>query len=420
MTTAKRRARRIAADEAHSWARNLRLRNIQAKILLSMLTLYVDAEGACFVSIPALAEDCELSPQTVRRRLAWLQEIGAISRHDQWIDDQGNRNGNGRGKRTTDKIRLLYDVDPYLIEARAAGRAIAEDFDETTAEDGEISPTCQIGLNPEVSPALGLRQPYHLGKGLISEPEPEPEDPPKSPSGGLPDDRRTIEEGEPAGFASAFDGYVGHEVMRRDLALEEFRLLTQEDRGWCGHAVPLYMAKLRELKQRRPMNFHLWVRTRGFREFPAPGAAPAKPAAPQRRFVQGDELKGLAVATQIAERRELRTIRDQELGDGVWTQLAPQADLAAMARFASAERDAWEVVDLGTPQFAAWRDRLAVWTGAEPQAERIFLEPFDPTVHGVSAANPNFRLRKSKQGFRVPAPWPPRRDGTWQVAGESE
>ncbi|GIQ73209.1 helix-turn-helix domain-containing protein [Bradyrhizobium sp. RD5-C2] len=416
MTTAKRR-RRIAADEAHSWARNLRLRNIQAKILLSMLTLYVDAEGTCFVSIPSLAEDCELSPQTVRRRLAWLQEIGAISRHEQWIDEQGNRNGNGRGKRTTDKIRLLYDVDPYVIEARAAGRAAADDIDETVAGEDEISPTCQIGLNPEVSPAPGLRQPYHSGKGLISEPE--PEDPPKSPSGGFPDDHETIEEGEPAEFASAFDGYVGHEVMRRDLALEEFRLLTQEDRSWCGDAVPLYMAKLRELKQRRPMNFHLWVRTRGFREFPAPGATAAKPAPPQRRLVQGDELKGLTVAMRIAERRELRTIRDQDLGEGVWTHLAPQADLVAMAAFAGG-RDAWQVVDLGTPQFAAWRDRLAIWIGAEPQAERIFLEPFDPIVHGVSASNPNFRLRKSKQGFRVPSPWPPRRDGTWESAGESE
>ncbi|WP_338833267.1 helix-turn-helix domain-containing protein [Bradyrhizobium septentrionale] len=418
MTTAKRRARRIAADEAHSWARNLRLRNIQAKILLSMLTLYVDAEGTCFVSIPSLAEDCELSPQTVRRRLSWLQEIGAISRQDQWIDDQGNRNGNGRGKRTTDKIRLLYDVDPYLIEARAAGRAVAEDLDETIADEGEISPACQTGLNSEVSPAPGLRQPYHSGKGLISEPE--PEDPPKSPSGGFPDDHKTIEEGEPVEFAAAFESYVGHEVMRRDLALEEFRLLTQDERAWCAHAVPLYMAKLRELKQRRPMNFHLWVRTRGFREFPAPGAALAKAAPPQRRFVQDDELKGLAVAMQIAERRELRTIREQDLGEGVWTQLGPQADLAAMAAFAGADRVAWRVADLGTPQFAAWRDRLALWIGAEPQAERIFLEPFDPSVHGVSASSPNFRLRKSKQGFRVPAPWPPRRDGTWQGAGESE
>src|SRR5882672_4611620 len=56
MTTdrAKRRPRRIAADEAHAWARNLRLNNAQAKLVLSMLTLYVDGDGYCFVGIPQL------------------------------------------------------------------------------------------------------------------------------------------------------------------------------------------------------------------------------------------------------------------------------------------------------------------------------------------------------------------------------
>ncbi|MGY4259740.1 hypothetical protein ACVI1L_006808 [Bradyrhizobium sp. USDA 4516] len=417
MTTAKKRARRIASDEATAWARNLELGNPYAKSVLRAIGQYVDGDGLCWVGIPSLASDCDLSQDTVRRRLAWLEEVGAIGRAAQWLDENGRRNGEGRGKRTTDLIRLLVDADTDAIEARAAGRCV----DESPTNSRVISPSWQQGLNSEaetVRTPLALGQPSQLCDHLISEPE--PEDPPKSPSGGFPDDHKAIEESEPIEFATAFEGYVGHEVMRRDLALEEFRQLTQDDRAWCGHAVPLYMAKLRELKQRRPMNFHLWVRTRGFREFPAPGATPAKAAPPQRRFVQGDELNGLAVAMLIAERRELRIIREQGLGEGIWTRLSERADLVAMAEFAGADREAWQVVDLGTPQFAAWRDRLALWTGAEPQTERIFLEPFDPSVHGVSASNPNFRLRKSKQGFRVPAPWPPRRDGTWQVAGESE
>ncbi|MGX1353490.1 hypothetical protein AB7M49_007111 [Bradyrhizobium elkanii] len=418
MTTAKKRARRIASDEATAWARNLELGNPYAKSVLRALGEYVDGDGLCWVGIPSLASDCDLSQDTVRRRLAWLEDIGAIGRTPQWVDENGRRNGDMRGKRTTDLIRLLVDADTDAIEARAAGR----DADERRVNSRSISPSWQQGLNSgddDASPRPALGQPSQYSQGLDSL-EPEQEDPPKSPSGGFPDDHKAIEEGEPVEFAAAFESYVGHEVMRRDLALEEFRLLTPDDRAWCSHAVPLYMAKLRELKQRRPMNFHLWMRTRGFREFPAPGAAPAKAAPPQRRFVQGDELKGLAVAMQIAERRELRVIREQDLGEGIWTQLVERADLVAMAEFAGADREAWQVADLGTPQFAAWRDRLALWTGAEPQAERIFLEPFDPSVHGVSSSNPNFRLRKSKQGFRVPAPWPPRRDGTWQVAGESE
>jgi Helix-turn-helix domain len=105
------RARRIASVEAHAWAPNLRLGNPQAKLILSMVTLYVDGEGCCFVSIPALAEDCEMSPDTVRRRLAWLESIGVISRTAQWVDAQGRRNGTGQGKRTSDLIRLLMPGD---------------------------------------------------------------------------------------------------------------------------------------------------------------------------------------------------------------------------------------------------------------------------------------------------------------------
>jgi len=100
MTTdrAKRRPRRIAADEAHAWARNLRLGNHHAKSVLRSLTLYVDGDGFCFVGIEQLADDCELSPDTVRRRLVWLEEIGTIARRSQWIDGSGVRNGEGRGQ----------------------------------------------------------------------------------------------------------------------------------------------------------------------------------------------------------------------------------------------------------------------------------------------------------------------------------
>jgi pyocin large subunit-like protein len=79
--SAKRRARRIAADEAHSWARNLKLNNPHAKLLLCMLTQYVNGDGICWVSVPTLSEDCELAQNTIRSRLNWLEEIGVIVSH---------------------------------------------------------------------------------------------------------------------------------------------------------------------------------------------------------------------------------------------------------------------------------------------------------------------------------------------------
>src|SRR5262245_24217664 len=135
---AKRRAIRHASDSAHAWARNLRLGDVHAKLLLSMLTLYVNGEGEAFVGIDQLAEDCEFSPDTIRRRLRWLEEIGAITRVPQWIGPNGRRNGDGIGKRSSDLIRLMLDADPDEIEARASG-----DEPKTPAVSTSFSPSQQ-------------------------------------------------------------------------------------------------------------------------------------------------------------------------------------------------------------------------------------------------------------------------------------
>ena len=78
-----------------------------AKTVLRALALYVNGEGSCFVGIDQLSDDTDLSADTVRRRLVWLEQIGAIVRLTQWLDENGRRNSEGRGKRTSDEIRLF-------------------------------------------------------------------------------------------------------------------------------------------------------------------------------------------------------------------------------------------------------------------------------------------------------------------------
>src|SRR5882762_1075991 len=188
--TPTRRKRRIAADEAHSWARNLRLRNPYAKLVLAMLSLYVNGEGICFVSISQLAEDCEFAAETVRRRLTWLESIGAIVRMPQWRDELGRLNSEGRGKRTTDEIRLMIDSDQDAIEAAAQGKSEVVEENSNSDEVESCSPP-QRGANPmpdeplapHLAPHLALQQPPSCGGDLISEPEPEPEPSPLPPSG---------------------------------------------------------------------------------------------------------------------------------------------------------------------------------------------------------------------------------------------
>lgn len=411
----KRRARHVASDEAHAWARSLDLRNPPAKSVLRSAALYVNGEACCFVGLDQLAKDTDLSVDTVRRRLVWLEEIGAISRIAQWIDEKGVRNGDGRGKRTTDLIRLHVEADPDMIEAHALGRVETDDKSTT------ISPGRQQGLNSPaetVSPGVALGQPSQCCDHLNSEPE--PESPPLPPSGGR-EAAVALQEGEaePEHFGPAWACYPEHEAMRRDLALAEFQVLAADDQKLCRAAVPDYAAQIRKLKW-KPRAFHLWVRSGGFREFPNAKLPGERPPPPERRLIQGEELAGFTVALRIAERRDPVLVADQQLGRGVWRTMPVQPDLLALAAFVDdAGRDSWEIVAEGSERFAAWRARLKLWLGAEPKAERIWLEPHDPSVHGLSPMHPNFRVRKSINGFRVPRSFPPRRDGTWSpAAGE--
>lgn len=398
---APQRPRRIASDEAHAWARNLRLGNLQAKIVLSMLSLYIDGEGVCFVGIPQLAEDCELSPDTVRRRLSWLQDIGAISRQEQWIDGYGNRNGQGRGKRTTDRIVLLIGSDVDAIEARAAGR----DVPESPIESTSISPGWQQGLdvgpggqNPQmlIRTRLALGQPSHCGEGLISEPEPESippsplpggsegeglvrsEQEPRSADDPLPD-RPEI---EPPDFEPAWSQWVGREVMRRDLALGEFRRLSTEEQRHCRAAVPLFNQAMARHGRTKPPNFHLWIRNRGFAEFPqASGGADTSAMLP----IEEQSEAGRAVKALYAVARTQPFVNHGHV-------IYPLPITPRILAFAQAPPQTdWLWIE-DRQQIAAWQALLA--------------------AHVRGARPPLITERDGKQGFAAPWPWPPRKDGT--------
>ncbi|QDP20682.1 hypothetical protein [Bradyrhizobium cosmicum] len=388
MTTAKRRARRIAADEAHAWARNLKLRNLQASILLRSLSLYVDGDGVAFAAIPTLAEDCDgLSIDTVRRRLVWLEQVGAIARQPQWLDENGVRNGAGRGKRTTDEIRLLFDADPELIEARAQGREPHVDAYENPAKTTAISPSSQLGLNPDVSPAPTLGQhsvsPSSTCDQLISEPEPEPESP-KAPEGGE-GERCAVEESEPDGFAAAWSAWPGREVQghRRDLAATEFRLLSPEQRLHCCAAVPLFAAALSRAGRTKPPNFHLWIRNRGFEEFPyrPDGASPVATGP-----IEENSEAGRAIAALYAVARTRPYVSNGRV-------VYPGAVSAQILAFAHvADKAAWRWIT-DRQQIAAWQ----AFIGA----------------HVFGGRSPLLEKRGDEMGFYAPAKWPPRKDGGW-------
>lgn len=384
------RPRRIAADEAHSWARNLRLGNHHGKNVLKALTLYVDGDGYCFTAISTLAWDVELSDDTVRRRLQWLEEIGAIVRHPQWIDERGVRNGDGRGKRTSDNIRLMFDGDQAEIEARAAG--------QSEPVSREVSPSSLRGLNNgadpicyNVSPAPALGQPSHCGEGLISEPEPESSPLPPSRGRESDDQDPDLEESEPEHFDPAWRGWRGHEVMRRDLALAEFRKLDPDKQRLCRAAVPLFWALQDRLKRSTVPNFHTWIRSGGFLEFPTatlePRPSSTSYAADGREAQAIKGLFGFARVPVFEHRGE------------VVYPLPVTAQVLAFAALPA--RSAWQWIE-ERGQLAAWGQFLAA---------HIHKPRPDLTITRNDGDAP-------RRGFWAPWPWPPRKDGTISPAGE--
>lgn len=419
----ERRRRRVASDEAHSWARDLRLSNPYAKSVLRALALYVGESGACTPGISTIAEDTDLSDDTVRKRLKFLEDVGAIARFARWRDEQGRENTEGRGKRTTDEIRLLIDADTDDIEARARGETPENDASDDEIE-GDFSPRPQQGLNPDAemrSPAPALGQPSQSRKGLISEPE--PEDSPQAPLAGGCDPASMTTEGQaalPEHYVEFRRIYPETEVWNWDKVLPLFAALKPDEAERARAALPLWAAQIAKLRQ-KPMRPDRWLRERIFDNYPNAKLADAvKPPEPIWYSDDDPEVVALGVAHAIA-RQSPPNLRAREGHLGNWIKrLCPlNPDLVALTQFKPEDCEQFpEIVTEGSNEFGAWRTRLSAWIGHEIAAAKIWLEPHDPAVHDVPFSDPNHRFRKATKGFRVPWRWPPRKDGTTISEGE--
>jgi hypothetical protein len=229
---------------------------------------------------------------------------------------------------------------------------------------------------------------------------------------GVIDHALTVEQ-EPQHFRGFFESCQHWRTMSRDKALAAFRFLTATEQMLARAAASLHAAECDKAK-RKSLDAHKLIAERFWTKYPHARLPEQQPSPQPMRQIVGNELAGLRVAVRIAEQRELRidhTIQTRK------TQI--QSDLEALARWADdSRREGWHVVETGTAQFAAWRERLKFWIGGlEPIAERIWTEHHDPAAHDLPRTHPNFRPRKSVNGFRVPAPWPPGPDGAWATDG---
>jgi hypothetical protein len=206
--------------------------------------------------------------------------------------------------------------------------------------------------------------------------------------------------------------------MSRARALEIFVTMTETDQLHARTAALSHAEALAKMK-RRPKDAHKWLAEKGWQEYPQAKLSPTTTAA-ARRLIRGKDLDALSAAMKMAGLHppQLITTTSEETGkstDSTFWARPIDPDLLALAEFARHNQIGWQVVTEGSQQFAAWRERLQVWTGADIHGDRIWLEDYDPGIHGLPGSHPDFKLRKSIKGFRVPAPWPPHRDGTWPI-----
>jgi hypothetical protein len=394
----KHRKRRIAADEAHSWARNLRLGDSHAKHILTALTLYVNGDGTCFVSIDQLAADTELGSDTVRRRMGWLEQTaGAIVRLSQWIDPDGRRNAEGRGRRTSDEIRLLLDLDADDIEAHLNASA---DPSSQPGASTQVDPSQQPGANdatPAPAPPLALGQPSDSGQGLISEPEPEPEQeriPPTPQEGG---------EWQHAQSWKEFEEAYREPILRQTQARQVWQALTEAERTLATKAAHGYV--IYRNRQRKPPNVlgaHIFLKERdGWPAFAVLVEPEGKPIPALVFEPEGSEVwRATNVMRAIAGFNRLQALPSAQ-GSGL--KLPPLSpSYLALAQFADDNPDHWVMVKKGTQMCGAWREFLSI------DVRQIVVGTMVKELNGKTYND----WPVKELGLLVPCLWPPRKDGS--------
>jgi len=404
----QKRGRRYGSDYARAWARGLHFGDVRTKATLNAICNYVDEDGSCWPSIGTLADDTDQSDDSIRRRLVVLEKCGVLARLPRWRDERGKINYDENGKRTTDEIRLLFSAVQEEIDA-----ALGISTDNSDADSGEpadeISPSHQQGLNNRSpghqrgpSPSHQQGTPSHCSEGL-SEPILDPNST-QSPSlsetgvassgtgnGSIPYDRFAETYLEPSTkpkeARSLWDSFTDPE---RDLAV----------RGARGYRSQRLATKKPLIDPERFLrNRDLWT------EFAAEPAANV----PSRVLVDAETDAGRAWISLHRIGGVPAPSPVASAGRSIMS-LAAEVPVQVLAlKRAPPERE-WEVVEPGSQEIGAWREFVFAQTGKMPIPQRhITGERHSPGKDG----KPVFVGHDHRHGLKVPAPFPPRVDGSW-------
>jgi hypothetical protein len=390
--------RRIASDDAHSWARNLELGNPYAKSILRAVALYVNEQGIGWPGAATLSRDTDIAEDTVIKRLKWLEEIGAIALFKAWIDDNGQRNREGRGRPTSFDIAFLMDADTDEIEARANGavkplRGAAKTAHKTATispRPGQAQTEDAAGEHPGSSDTLAPGQPpvspmlAPAPGGMNLEPESEveqdsPQKPPEEP-GGLSSEQ-PIEEAstsDPDGLAEFLRTYPKI-TNKRALVKSLWTGLSPEERGKNLRGAQAANRYYENTKPKPSLPSPEKFIGEGVAESYLERAPAAAVPASEPRYVPMDSPEGKAWA--VLHKVGRLVPMGVNLARGECYVLKTTLDARALACAEAPTPKIWFAPE-NSQQAAAWRE-------------------FATEAIGKPANTPS----------HVPWPWPPRKDG---------
>lgn len=385
---------RIGSDDARAWVRKLRLGNPYAKAILMAIANYMNEDGSAYPGLETLHLDTDIADDTIISRLRWCESIGAIGLFKSWIDENGRRNHDGRGRTTSTEIRFLFDADIDLIAENAAaatkprilrGAALASHGERgiNPRPDGEqteeSSPRPDGELNP-VSSRLAPDQPPPPA-ARTEELESKKDSPPYPPSGGdEPDAVRDEEASEIEGwpqFKSEFEADK-EPIIRVSIARQLFAALSADERKrvtkaarglivWRSHqkkphAKPSGQTFIREIDAWASWEKH----------------APPEPQTPKPTTALppgSDDYLALALMRAIAN---LPPRNPREHVTFIGDVPAGAAPLAAIIKFdpvsGEVDRAGWTLESKGTDRYVAWSERAKEWIKHWPEAKRFWLD----------------------------------------------
>lgn len=428
-TVMKRDRNRIGSDDARRWVRMLRLGNPYAKSILSALANYVDETGCAFPGISTLSQDTDIAEDTIVSRLKWCESIGAIVMFKNWVDENGNRNREGRGRVTSTEVRLLLDVAPETIEAEAAAQskprrlrgAALRAHEARQSDDGDDvngdgdSPRHGREQTEEISPRHG-RELNSAGPGLAPDLPPpradrreesRKEDSPPTPPGGGVVREISLEESvsETVPPWSDFEAAWREPILRQSRAQMVWASLSEDERKSAIRAVAGY--RLWRASQARPpalTSAQTFLKERDAWPRFVEMAPAADGAVTQRKIavVPRASREGLAVAALYAlagTPPPINSDGDFAIDFEITQQILALAD--------SPHKRDWPVFD-NRQQLGAWNNLVRVIGRTVHAGDHVVNQRFRTGADGQQ----EFIGNDLKWGFKTPWPWPPRKDGT--------